>query len=112
MEPTPNWATASIQIRSVLRAQHDAWNRGDIDGFMNGYARSKSTTFVSEAIVRRGWETVLESGAFQKAYPEIKVTWVGGRAGEWLGPWMERIGGAVLIGIGLKIIADHLHLLG
>src|SRR4029453_3786718 len=29
-----------------------------------------------------GWETVLESGAFQKAYPEIKVTWVGGRAGE------------------------------
>ena len=29
-----------------------------------------------------GWEAVLESGAFQKAYPEIKVTWVGGRAGE------------------------------
>src|SRR5258705_12874224 len=27
-----------------------------------------------------GWEVVLESGAFQKAYPEIKVTWVGGRA--------------------------------
>ena len=29
-----------------------------------------------------GWEAVLESGAFQKAYPEIKVTSVGGRAGE------------------------------
>jgi len=29
-----------------------------------------------------GWETVVESGAFQKTYPEIKVTWVGGRAGE------------------------------
>jgi iron(III) transport system substrate-binding protein len=29
-----------------------------------------------------GWEAVLESGAFQKAYPEIKVSWVGGRAGE------------------------------
>jgi iron(III) transport system substrate-binding protein len=29
-----------------------------------------------------GWEAVLESGAFQKAYPDIKVTWVGGRAGE------------------------------
>jgi iron(III) transport system substrate-binding protein len=29
-----------------------------------------------------GWEAVLESGAFQKAYPEIKVTWVAGRAGE------------------------------
>ncbi|MGH7769403.1 MAG: ABC transporter substrate-binding protein [Candidatus Binatia bacterium] len=29
-----------------------------------------------------GWEAVIESGAFQKAYPEIKVTWVGGRGGE------------------------------
>src|SRR5947208_11757474 len=29
-----------------------------------------------------GWEAVVESGAFQKAYPEIKVTWVGGRSGE------------------------------
>src|SRR5215467_5314714 len=29
-----------------------------------------------------GWETVVESGAFQKAYPEIKVTSVGGRGGE------------------------------
>ena len=25
-----------------------------------------------------GWEAVLESGAFQKAYPEIKVSWTGG----------------------------------
>jgi len=29
-----------------------------------------------------GWEAVIESGAFQKAYPEIKVTIVGGRGGE------------------------------
>src|SRR5258706_8098022 len=29
-----------------------------------------------------GWEAVVESGAFQKAYPEIKVTFVGGRGGE------------------------------
>jgi ketosteroid isomerase-like protein len=38
----------------------DSWNRGDIDGFMNGYARSKSTLFISEDTVRRGWETVRE----------------------------------------------------
>src|SRR5438093_8694411 len=36
------------QIRSILSAQQNAWNRGDIDGFMNGYARSRSTIFVSE----------------------------------------------------------------
>lgn len=29
-----------------------------------------------------GWEAVIESGAFQKAYPEIKVVMVGGRGGE------------------------------
>jgi uncharacterized protein (TIGR02246 family) len=46
------------QIRAVLNAQQEAWNRGDIDGFMNGYARSPSTVFVSEDEVRRGWDTV------------------------------------------------------
>src|SRR6266446_479342 len=53
-------ANALTQIRSVLQAQQDAWNRGDIDGFMNGYARSGSTIFISEDTVRRGWETVHE----------------------------------------------------
>src|SRR6266699_3409560 len=51
-------ANAITEIRSVLQAQQDAWNRGDIDGFMNGYARSASTVFISEDTVRRGWETV------------------------------------------------------
>jgi uncharacterized protein (TIGR02246 family) len=51
-------AGAITEIRAVLHAQQDAWNRGDIDGFMSGYARSGSTTFVSEDALRRGWETV------------------------------------------------------
>jgi ketosteroid isomerase-like protein len=46
------------EIREVLRAQQEAWNRGDIDGFMDGYARARSTTFVSDDTVRRGWENV------------------------------------------------------
>jgi ketosteroid isomerase-like protein len=52
---TPN---AVAQIRSILQAQQEAWNRGDIDGFMNGYARAPSTVFISEDTIRRGWETV------------------------------------------------------
>ena len=52
--------SAVAQIEAVIHAQRDAWNRGDIDGFMNGYARSASTVFVSEDEVRRGWETVRE----------------------------------------------------
>ena len=59
---------ATTQIRSVLRAQQDAWNRGDIDGFMNGYARSASTVFVSEDTIRRGWETVRER--YRKRYSD------------------------------------------
>src|SRR5207302_5002301 len=51
-------ANTLTQIRSVLQAQQDGWNRGDIDGFMNGYARSASTVFISEDTIRRGWQTV------------------------------------------------------
>jgi len=54
-EQPPN---SVAEIQSVLSAQRDAWNRGDIDAFMNGYARSGSTVFVSEDEVGRGWETV------------------------------------------------------
>ena len=46
------------EIRAVLRAQQEAWNRGDIDSFMNGYARDETTVFVSGDEVRRGWQTV------------------------------------------------------
>src|SRR5881396_3071648 len=59
---------AVAQIRSVLRAQQDAWNRDDIDAFMNGYARSGSTIFVSEDTVRRGWETVRDR--YRKKYSD------------------------------------------
>jgi uncharacterized protein (TIGR02246 family) len=50
--------TIDSQIRAVLQAQQDAWNRGDIDAFMNGYARGDATTFVSGDGIIRGWETV------------------------------------------------------
>jgi ketosteroid isomerase-like protein len=50
--------SAVSEIRSVLRMQQNAWNQGDIDRFMDGYAHSKDTVFISEDMVRRGWETV------------------------------------------------------
>jgi ketosteroid isomerase-like protein len=59
-------ANALTQIRSVLRAQQAAWNQGDIDGFMNGYARSASTVFISEDTIRRGWQTVRDR--YRKKY--------------------------------------------
>ena len=59
---------AIAQIRSVLCEQQEAWNRGDIDRFMNGYARSASTVFVSEDTTRRGWETV--RARYRKKYSD------------------------------------------
>lgn len=47
-------------VRAVLQAQADAWNRGDIAGYMEGYAKEETTTFVSGDTVIRGWKTVLD----------------------------------------------------
>ena len=49
---------ATAEIRAVLSAQQEAWNHGDIDSFMNGYARAETTVFVSGDEVTRGWQTV------------------------------------------------------
>jgi len=45
-------------VRAVLDAQSDAWNRGDVDGFMDGYARTPDITFISGDSFTRGWQTV------------------------------------------------------
>ena len=51
---------AVAAVRAVLEAQAAAWNRGDIEGYMDGYERAETTTFVSGDRVTRGWQTVLE----------------------------------------------------
>jgi ketosteroid isomerase-like protein len=56
----------AVAVRAVLDAQVAAWNRGDIDGFMDGYARSTETVFVSGDKVTRGWQTVLDR--YKKGY--------------------------------------------
>ena len=53
-------------IKAVINAQRDAWNRGDIQGYMDGYDKSDNTVFVSGDNVSRGWNTVLER--YKKSY--------------------------------------------
>lgn len=53
-------AEAVAAVCAVLDAQVQAWNRGDIEGYMDGYERAETTTFVSGDAVTRGWQTVLE----------------------------------------------------
>ncbi len=60
---TPQSSTidrTQASIREVLNAQAAAWNRGDIEGYMDGYDRSPNTEFVGGDTITRGWQTVLD----------------------------------------------------
>ena len=47
-------------IRKVMDEQAAAWNRGDIEGFMQGYWNSPEMKFVSGDNVARGWQAALD----------------------------------------------------
>jgi uncharacterized protein (TIGR02246 family) len=67
----PNRGQPASEIRAVLAAQQAAWNHGDIDGFMNGYARSSATVFVSGDTITRGWQTVRDR--YKKKYASAQA---------------------------------------
>ena len=92
---SPN-ANVVSEIQAVLSAQQEAWNRGDIDEFMNGYWRSKETVFVSGDEVTRGWQKVLDR--YKKKYSDrakmgtltfsnLEITPLGNDAAVALGAW-------------------------
>jgi ketosteroid isomerase-like protein len=47
-------------IEHVMRAQVEAWNRHDLDGFMTGYWNSPELTFFSGAKQTSGWQATLD----------------------------------------------------
>jgi len=56
----PPAADPSADVLAVLHAQVEAWNRGDVQGFMAaGYWPSSELTFYSQGSVTRGYEPVL-----------------------------------------------------
>jgi beta-aspartyl-peptidase (threonine type) len=52
-------AEVAAAARAVLDAQVEAWNRGDLEGFMAGYWRSPDLVFCSGATVTKGWDETL-----------------------------------------------------
>jgi uncharacterized protein (TIGR02246 family) len=87
---------APADVRAVMAAQEAAWNRGDVDGFMNGYARSSATVFVSGDTLTRGWQTVRDR--YKKKYAtaeqmgqlrfsDIEITMLGPDSAVVLGRW-------------------------
>ncbi len=55
-----NDVKAKSAIRKVMDDQTAAWNRGDIEAFMQGYWNSPELKFVSGDSVTKGWEPTLD----------------------------------------------------
>lgn len=55
-------------ILKVLEKQRQAWNGGDIEGYMQGYWKSDSLLFVGKNAPVYGWQTTLDH--YKKGYPD------------------------------------------
>jgi ketosteroid isomerase-like protein len=59
-------------VRAVLEKQVAAWNKGDLDGYMQGYWKSDSLLFSSGGNSQRGWKATYEK--YKKSYdPKAKM---------------------------------------
>ncbi len=113
-------------ILAVLNAQQTAWNRGDVDTFLEGYWRSPELSFSGSSGITRGWEGVRErykkryadrTAMGQLEFSELEFHFLGPDATLVLGHWhLKReigdIGGVFTLvwqrfPEGWKIIHDH-----
>lgn len=55
-------------ITKVLLDQQAAWNRGDIEAFMEGYLKTEELSFVGSKGVTKGWDATLAN--YKRGYPD------------------------------------------
>jgi ketosteroid isomerase-like protein len=118
--------TDRAAIMAALNAQQSAWNRGDVDAFLEGYWRSPELSFSGSSGITRGWDGVRER--YKKNYAdraamgrldfsELEFHFLGPDAALVLGHWhLKRetgdVGGVFTLvwqkfPEGWKIIHDH-----
>lgn len=113
------------EILKVLELQKEAWNKGDLEGYMAYYWKSDQLTFQSGANRVGGWETLLER--YKKSYSgdrmgqldfsDLEVKVLGRDYALVLGRWSvdimgEKKGGVFTLILrrfpeGWRIIHDH-----
>jgi uncharacterized protein (TIGR02246 family) len=119
-------AAGEAAIQTLLGEQAEAWNRGDLDSFLQGYWKSEQTTFVGSSGVFRGWQGLRQR--YLHSYPdrqamgrltfsELEVTMLAPDAAFVLGRWQlerasDRPGGVFTLILrkfpeGWRIIHDH-----
>ncbi|HUL14650.1 MAG TPA: nuclear transport factor 2 family protein [Terriglobales bacterium] len=127
--PATKPTSARPAIESVLKMQQEAWNRGDVDAFLQGYWHSPELTFSGSGGTSHGWDGVLQR--YKKNYPDrasmghltfsgLEFHELGPRAYLVLGNWhLDRtsgdIGGVFTLVFqhfpgGWRIIHDHTSL--
>lgn len=115
-------------VRKVLADQAAAWNRCDLEDFMEGYWKSPELSFTSGNRNTRGWQATLDN--YRRGYPtcekmgrlsfsELEVTVLGRRAAMVRGRFLLERGAddrptglftlifRKLAGEGWKIVHDH-----
>ncbi len=65
---TFSFAQDQRAITNLLEKQRLAWNRGDLEAYMQGYWKSDSLLFVGKSGPKYGWKTTLEN--YKKNYPD------------------------------------------
>ncbi len=122
-------APAEAEIRAVLDAQTEAWNKGKLEDFMKGYWRSPKLTFYSAGNKRAGYDAVLERyrKTYQSegkemgkvAFSDVEVELLGKKAAVVRGRWGltmsdgKKLGGLYTLifrkfkKAGWQIIHDH-----
>lgn len=120
---------AEAEIRAVLDAQTEAWNKGNLEDFMKGYWRSPKLTFYSAGNKRAGYDAVLERyrKTYQSegkemgkvAFSNVEIELLGKKAAVVRGRWDltmsegKKLGGLYTLIFrhfkkqGWKIIHDH-----
>ena len=125
----PSRATdAAPAVRAILAAQVEAWNRGDLEGYMAGYWKSPDLVFFSNGQETRGWQPTLDryrsryQGAGKQMgtldFPVLDVLTLGPEAAVARGRWrLKMADGKELTGMttvvfrklreGWRVVHDH-----
>jgi ketosteroid isomerase-like protein len=53
-------------VKHLLVSQVEAWNKGNLEGFMQGYWQSPDLTFFSGTAITKGWEPTI--ARYRKSY--------------------------------------------
>lgn len=56
------------QIHSIMTAQEQAWNQGDIEGFMSNYNQTDSLVFSGAKSITFGWQQAVDR--YKRSYPD------------------------------------------